>query len=225
MGENQERRQARRQKRGVLRVEEILQAAGALFAERSYDNVTTNMIAARAGMSPGSLYQFFPNKEAIAQAFAADATGHLHRVYDTLLSPEVITLPLRDFIDIFVERLVAFNQNFPGYLALELGSTISSSLALVLADLHQDLLARQDAILAAYWPQSTNEQRRLPLLVSYRLFLALLPLALQGNEEQQRAIVGEMKEVLSLYLESVVSGQKTSEMRSPQAFVLVEEQE
>jgi len=47
MGENQERRQARRQKRGALRVEEILQAAGALFAEIGYDKVTTNMIAAR----------------------------------------------------------------------------------------------------------------------------------------------------------------------------------
>jgi AcrR family transcriptional regulator len=71
-------------------------------------------------VSPGSLYQFFPNKEAIAQAFAADATGHLHRVYDTLLSPEVITLPLRDFIDIFVERLVAFNRNSLAILRLRL---------------------------------------------------------------------------------------------------------
>jgi len=86
MAENQERRQARRQKRGALRVEAILQAAGALFAELGYDNVATNMIAARAGMSPGSLYEFFPNKEAIAQAFAADATDQLSRVYDTMLS-------------------------------------------------------------------------------------------------------------------------------------------
>src|SRR6266516_4250958 len=77
MGENQERRQARRQKRGTLRVEEILQAAGALFAEIGYDKVTTNMIAARAGVSRGSLYQFFPHKEAIAQAFATDAINHL----------------------------------------------------------------------------------------------------------------------------------------------------
>ncbi len=44
MGENQERRQARRQKRGVLRVEEILQAAGALFAESGYDNVTISFL-------------------------------------------------------------------------------------------------------------------------------------------------------------------------------------
>ena len=205
MGENQERRQAHRQKRGVLRVEEILSAAGTLFAEVGYDKATTNMIAARAGVSPGSLYQFFPNKEAIAQAFATDVTDHLHRVYDTLLSSEVITLPFRDFVDIFIERIVAFNRTYPGYLALELGSTLSSSLAFVLADLHQDSLARLDAVFAARWPQSTAEQRRLPLLVSYRLFLALLPLALQGDAENQSAIVREMKVVLYRYWEPMVS--------------------
>jgi len=209
MGENQERRQAHRQKRGLIRVEEILAAAGTLFAERGFDNVTTNMIAAGAGVSPGSLYQFFPNKEAIAQAFAADATQHLHLVYDEVLSPEVITLPLRDFVEIFVDRLVAFNQKFPGYLALRVGATLSSSLAFALADLNQGVLVRLDAILAAFWTQSDGEQRRLPLLVWYRLFLALLPLVLKNEGEQQRAIVGEMKRILSLYLESVVSGQKT----------------
>jgi AcrR family transcriptional regulator len=205
MGENQERRLARRQKRGELRVEEILQAAGALFAERGYDKVTTNMIAARAGVSPGSLYQFFSNKEAIAQAFAADAIEQLHRVYESMLSSEAVTLPLQTFLDTFIDRIVAFNRNCPGYLALELGSTISSSLALVLADFQQGLLARQDALLAAYWPHSTPEQRQMPLLVSYRLFLALLPLALQGDEEQQKAIVHEMKVVLYRYLEPIVS--------------------
>ncbi len=210
MGENQARRQARRQQRGMLRVEEILQAAGVLFAERGYDKVTTNMIAARAGVSPGSLYQFFPNKEAIAQAFAADATEHLHRVYDTLLSSEVMILPLQVFVDTFVDAIIAFNRNYPGYLALELGSTLSSSLALVLAEFQQGLQTRLDALLAAYWPHSTPEQRQLPLLVSYRLFLALLPLVLQGAEEEQRAIVRELKAVLYRYWEPIVARQSAS---------------
>ncbi len=207
MGENQERRQAHRQKRGVLRVEEILSVAGALFAEFGYDRVTTNMIAARVGISPGSLYQFFPNKEAIAQAFAADASEHLHQVYDSVLSPEVITLPLRDFVNTFIDRLVIFNRTYPGYFALGIGATISPSLALVLADLHQDIAVRQDAMLAALWPSSTKEQRRLPLLVSYRLFLALLPLTLEGDEEQRRAIVREMKAALYRYLEPIVGAE------------------
>ena len=203
MGENQERRQARRQKRSVLRVEEILHAAGELFAESGYDRVTTNMIAARAAISPGSLYQFFPNKEAIAQAFAAEVNEQLHRMYDSLLSSEAMALPLQDFLNIFIDRIVAFNRDNPGYLALELGSTISAPLALILADLQVGLQARLDAILMAYWPQSTSEQRRLPLLVSYRIFLSLLPLVLQGGEEQQKGVVHEMKLVLYRYLEAI----------------------
>lgn len=204
MGENQERRQARRQKRGLHRVEEILHAAGLLFAEVGYDNVTTNMIAARAAISPGSLYQFFPNKEAITQAFAAQVAEQLHQVYDTLLSSEMIALPLQAFVDTYIDMLIAFNRSNPGYLALVLGSTISSPLALVLTDLQQSLLAHLDALFAARWPQSTPEQRRLPLLVSYRLFLALLPLALKGDEEDQRAIVYEMKVILYRYWEPII---------------------
>lgn len=216
MGENQDRRQAHRQKRGLLRVEEILSAAGALFAEHGYDRVTINMIAAHAGISQGSLYQFFPNKEAITQAFAANAIEQLHRVYDTMLSPEGTSLPFQMFLETFIDRIVAFNRNCPGYLALELGLPISSPPATVLADLRQGLLARQDALLAAYWPQSTREQRQLPLLVSYRLFLALLPLALRGDQEQQKAIVQEMKAVLYRYLEPIVSEQRAEKGLSVQ---------
>ncbi len=210
MGENQERRQAHRQKRGLLRVEEILQAAGLLFAEVGYDKATTNMIAARAGISPGSLYQFFPNKEAITQAFAADATAHLHQMYDTIQSTDVISLPLRAFVETFIDMLVTFNRTHPGYFALELGSTISSPLALVLADLHQGIQSRLDALFAARWSSSTQEQRRLPLLISYRLFFALLPLVIQGDGEQERAIVREMKIVLYRYWEPIMGEQRVS---------------
>lgn len=214
MGENQERRQAHRQKRGQRRREEILSAAGALFAECGYDRVTVTMITARAGISQGSLYQFFPNKEAIAQAFAADAVEHLHQVYDSMLSPEVLALPLQAFLETFIDRIIAFNRTYPGYLALQLGSTISPALALAMADFQRGIGERLDGLLAAYWPHSTREQRSLPLLVSYRLFLALLPLALRGDEEQQRAIVREMKVVLYGYLEPIISGQRTSDVHT-----------
>ena len=199
MGENQARRRARRQQRGLLRAEEILAAAGALFAEVGYDKATTNMIAARAGVSPGSLYQFFPNKEAIAHAYAAAATAQLHRVYDAVLAPDVIALPFPAFLDALVDALIAFNREYPGYLALSIASTISSPLALALADLRQGVAGRLDALLAARWPTMAPAQRRLRGLVSYRLFLALLPLAIGGDGDDQRAIVHEMKVVLSRY--------------------------
>ncbi len=207
MSENQERRRARRQQRGLLREESILSAAGELFADVGYDRATTNMIAARAGVSPGSLYQFFPNKEAIAQAYAAAATARLHRVYDIILSPDVIGLPLQTFVDTLIDALIAFNKEYPGYLALSIASTISSPLAIVLADLRKDIAGRLEALFLARWPMITPEQRSVRGLISYRLFLALLPLALDSNSEDQQTIVREMKSVLYRYWEPVAGAQ------------------
>jgi AcrR family transcriptional regulator len=49
-------------------VRAILQAAAEVIAEYGYAAGTTNRIAARAGVSIGSLYQYFPNKDAILVA-------------------------------------------------------------------------------------------------------------------------------------------------------------
>ena len=52
--------------RGKQRVAELLQAATAVFAEKGYETATMTEIAARAGAPIGSLYQFFPVKETLA---------------------------------------------------------------------------------------------------------------------------------------------------------------
>src|SRR5580658_5661685 len=54
--------------RGVQRVAELLDAGAALFAEHGYETTTMTQIADRAGASIGSLYQFFPSKEVLAEA-------------------------------------------------------------------------------------------------------------------------------------------------------------
>ena len=52
--------------RGKQRVAELLEAAAAVFAEKGYEAATMTEIAARAGAPIGSLYQFFPAKETLA---------------------------------------------------------------------------------------------------------------------------------------------------------------
>jgi AcrR family transcriptional regulator len=47
-------------------VETILEAATRVFVDEGYARATTNRIAAAAGVSVGSLYQYFPSKDAIA---------------------------------------------------------------------------------------------------------------------------------------------------------------
>src|SRR5579863_9400236 len=52
--------------RGKQRVAELLEAAAAVFGDKGYEAATMTEIAARAGAPIGSLYQFFPGKEALA---------------------------------------------------------------------------------------------------------------------------------------------------------------
>ncbi len=56
------------QDRSRRRVEQILDAAAQVFADRGYDAATTDEIARLAGTSIGSVYQFFPNKLSIFNA-------------------------------------------------------------------------------------------------------------------------------------------------------------
>ncbi len=70
------------QKRSRATVDGILSAAAQVFEMHGYAAGTTNRIAERAGVSIGSLYQYFPSKEAIAVALlerhVADTEHRLH---------------------------------------------------------------------------------------------------------------------------------------------------
>lgn len=56
------------QARSQRTVEAILQAAAQVFSRRGYAATTTNHIAERAGVSIGSLYEYFPSKDALLAA-------------------------------------------------------------------------------------------------------------------------------------------------------------
>jgi AcrR family transcriptional regulator len=70
------------QKRSKATVDDLLSAAAQVFEAHGYAAGTTNRIAERAGVSIGTLYQYFPSKEAIAVALLerhiADTDRRLH---------------------------------------------------------------------------------------------------------------------------------------------------
>lgn len=72
------------QQRSQATVRAVLQAAAQIFCRLGYVRGTTNRIAECAGVSIGTLYQYFPNKQAILVALMeshiADATKELHAV-------------------------------------------------------------------------------------------------------------------------------------------------
>lgn len=67
------------QVRSAVTVEVILEAAIHVLLANGFDNMSTTRIAERAGVSVGSLYQYFPNKRAL---LAALVRLHVARVAD-----------------------------------------------------------------------------------------------------------------------------------------------
>jgi AcrR family transcriptional regulator len=63
-----EARKSPRQERSRRTVEKILDASARIFHEQGYAGATTNDVADEAGVSVGSLYQYFPNKDALLVA-------------------------------------------------------------------------------------------------------------------------------------------------------------
>lgn len=69
------------QARGKERVRVILAASLDLFREQGFEEVTTNDIAERAGIPIGSLYRYFPNKDAIITALTELYIGDISRIF------------------------------------------------------------------------------------------------------------------------------------------------
>lgn len=82
-----------KQERSKETVEAILDATARVLVREGYDKANTNRIARVAGVSIGSLYQYFPNKEALV---AAVARRHLEEIKSVmgLKFREVANAPL-----------------------------------------------------------------------------------------------------------------------------------
>ena len=78
-------RKSPRQERSKVMVEAILEAASQVFAELGYARATTNKIAERAGVSVGSLYQYFPNKDCLIASLHGEHQAKIHRVIEKVL--------------------------------------------------------------------------------------------------------------------------------------------
>ena len=100
------------QARSNATVEAILEAAARILETEGLEGYTTNAIAKRAGVSIGSLYQYFPNKDAItaalmlesAEAIIAQMERTLHAYRDR---------PLIECIDAVIDGAVCQQLDRP----------------------------------------------------------------------------------------------------------------
>src|SRR5258708_32359822 len=150
----------RRRPQGLQRIASILDAAETVFADMGYEEATTNHIAAQAGISPGSLYQFFSNKEEIAQALARRYTEELQRAYDSVFSVEAASLPFSLLLDQVIDTLFAFHFAHPAFHIL-LNTPVSSRVTSLTHALPQEMQSRFELGFESRAPTLSPSQRGL----------------------------------------------------------------
>jgi AcrR family transcriptional regulator len=100
------------QERSRATVDAILRAATRILVRHGYEGATTNHIAQAAGVSIGSLYQYFPNKEAIV---AALLDRHVDEMMQWLRQAAVVAMdqPLEEAARTVIEGFIAVHRVDP----------------------------------------------------------------------------------------------------------------
>ena len=78
-------RKVPKQQRSRQMVETLIDATASVLAERGLDHTTTNHIAELAGVSVGSLYQYFPDKDSLIEALLERMVSDLQRAFNVQL--------------------------------------------------------------------------------------------------------------------------------------------
>jgi AcrR family transcriptional regulator len=99
-------RKAASQERSRRTVDAIVEGATRVLVKEGYDRASTNKIAAVAGVSIGSLYQYFPSKEALV---AAVSERHSHEVLQLMrnalakVAARPIEVAAREFVSVAID--------------------------------------------------------------------------------------------------------------------------
>ncbi|MGW7530189.1 TetR family transcriptional regulator [Streptomyces sp. NPDC054783] len=202
--QTQKEQPRRRQARGERRIAQLLEAAARVFCTTGYTAASTNAIAREAGVSPGTLYQFFPNKEAIAIELGDRLVHEMRETYGEALAPVDPATPLEEAIGSTVDRFMAFNTEHPVFFALMHGPDIPGRMAETHDQLHATLIGRTGDLLTTLMPGATPADVTRTAHVCLGIYKSGLELVLAHEGTERAAYVQEIKDVLVRYLRPLV---------------------
>ena len=186
------------QQRSAKRVAQMLDASAQLINEIGYDALTTTLIAKRAGVAVGSLYQFFPDKRAViraltqrnvdyflaavAERLAGEDPGHWWDVVDSVL-------------DIYLDM----HRSVPGFSRVHFGDVVDRQLLDEKRD-NNGVIADSLADLVRKYVENPGERLSLVIAIAIEVAGALLKFAFARDSQGDPEIVAETKYLIKGYL-------------------------
>ncbi|MFD9330630.1 TetR family transcriptional regulator [Streptomyces sp. NPDC060065] len=198
-------RRAPVQRRSAERLTRILDACADLLDEVGYDALSTRAVAQRAGVPIGSVYRFFGNKRAMADALAQRnleryAERVTHRLRETDGEPETGG-GWRVAVDAVLDEYIAMKRTAPGFSLVDFGNQIPVGSR---AEPNTRVADRLTELLSGYLERTPDEDLRRVFLISVETADTLVHLAFRLAPDGDERIIEETRVLLRAYLERIL---------------------
>ena len=194
------------QDRGKARALAILDAAEHVFAAEGYESATTEGIAARAGASIGSLYQFFPNKRALFDAVSSRYLDRVRALFDVVVPAAMRTATSwEEILDGTVDAFWALDHQSAAFSAVWIQGRITKELMDSAWALNRAFAERAVQIIEHFAPHVPKEERTIVATVVVEAVSGMLFAAARTQDGTSLRLITETKRMLRAYLREVLA--------------------
>ncbi|TYK50815.1 TetR/AcrR family transcriptional regulator [Actinomadura decatromicini] len=187
------------QRRSAERVQRMLDACADILDEDGYDGLTTTRIAQRADVAIGSVYQFFPDKRAVAQALALRNLEEFGERISTRLADGGFD-DWSDTVGAIIEIFVAMHRTVPGFRVLRFGDVADVHLLDSDADNNAVVAGRLRRMIVETFGIQDTPGLATALAIAVEAGDAVLKMAFRRDPDGDPVIVSEAERLIHGYL-------------------------
>ena len=194
------------QGRSLARVHRMLDACAELVDQVGYDGLTTTLLAERAGVAIGSVYQFFPDKRAIVQALTLrNLDAYLDRLSKRITDGQLHNW--WDAVDAAIDEYIAMHRHVPGFRTLHFGDVVDVHLLDEERDNNVVIVERLGSLLVEHFGLREEPQLRFSLAIAVEIADGLIKYAFRRDPEGDELVLVEAKSLIRDYLHRHVDSQ------------------
>lgn len=187
------------QGRSVARVQRMLDACAELVDEVGYEGLTTTLLAERAEVAIGSVYQFFPDKRAIVQALTLrNMEAYLERLAASWAGGSFADW--WEGVDAAIDEYIAMHRSVPGFRTLHFGDVVDVHLLDEERDNNAVIAGRVARVLVEQFGVAETQRLRFAMEIAVEAADALIKLAFRRDPDGDDTVLGEAKALIREYL-------------------------
>lgn len=190
------------QARSRARVAGILEAAGSLLGEVGYDGLSTNLIAERAQVPVGSIYQFFEGKDDIVAALVEQFQDRILRLVSAQLDVDTAVHDRRAFIARLIDGIAGIQAEASAFVCVFSGSQTHARFDGLARDLRRTLTRHLDRVFAEAFPRLSKDDRGRMLAAWSDITGAMIANLDRSKPGERGKLLEELKTILGAYLDA-----------------------